>query len=78
MDHKLRAMRKFVGEVLGQLSKRFDSMYAPRRSSVDCARETVAGAVASDAPFDPRLTIADGTSGLQTAVPLNRGTEPGR
>ena len=75
-DHPLRAIRAMVDEVLTQLSRRFDTMYA-RGSSVHCAGEVVAGAVAADAVLDPQRATADGRDGLQPAVSLVCGAERG-
>ena len=74
-DHPLRAIRVMVDEVLSQLSRRFDGMYATVGPSVDCAGEVVAGADAADAVLDPQRAVADGRDGLQPAVPLVRGAE---
>jgi hypothetical protein len=53
-DHPLRAIRTMVDEVLVQLSRRLDGMYAKNGAAVDCARETVAGAVAANVVFHPQ------------------------
>src|SRR4030088_492277 len=47
-------------------------------TAVDCARETAAGAALASAENRPRGAQADGTVGLQSAVPVVRGSQYGR
>ena len=56
-DHPLRAIRAMVDVVLAQLS-RVRPHVRHGRASLDSAGETVAGAVAADAVFDPQRALA--------------------
>src|SRR5437588_5424449 len=77
-DHPLRAIRTMVDEVLTQLSRRFDGMYATVGRPSIAPEKLLRAQSAADAVLDPQRTIADGRDGLQPAVPLVRGAERGR
>jgi hypothetical protein len=62
-DHPLRAIEPGRGTYPALPAVRRD--VCPGRPAVNCAREAVAGAVATDAVLDPQRTIADGRDGLQ-------------
>ena len=69
-DHPLRAIRTMVDEVLTQLSRRFDTMYARVGRPSIAPEKLLRGSVAADAVFDPQRAFADGRDGLQLVVPL--------
>src|SRR5713226_7176014 len=46
-------------------------------SAIDCSREAAAGLVAAVAVLGAKRASVDGATGLQPAVPLVCGTEPG-
>jgi len=66
-----------VDEVLKQLSRRFDAMYAKVDASVDSAGATAASAVAADAVLDPQPLYVSSIrmyirSRLPAMIPLRR------
>src|SRR3989454_12126738 len=76
-DHPLRAIRAMVDEVLTQLSRRFDTMYA-RVGRPSIAPEKLLRAQLLQMLYcDPQRTLADGRDGLQPVVPLVCGAERG-
>lgn len=66
-DHPLRTIRATVDEVLKQLSRRFDAMYA-KVAFVDSAGTTVTGAVAAHPVLDSQRT-----EHLTPCAPTNGG-----
>ena len=77
-DHPLRAIRAMVDEVLTQLSRRFDGMYATVGRPSIPPEKLLRAQLLQMLYCDPQRTIADGRDGLQPAVPLVRGAERGR
>ena len=75
-DHPLRAIRALVDDVLRDMSREFDGLYARVGPPVDSARAAAAGAVAADLLLDSQRAAADGAARLQPAVSLVR--RPGR
>jgi transposase len=77
-DRPLRAVRAMVDEVLIQLSRRFDRMYAKvGRPSI--ALEKLLRAQLLQMLYSIRSErLLMGRDGLQPAVPLVRGAERGR
>lgn len=67
------ALQIMVDEVLTQLSRIFDTMYARVGRPSVRPEKALAGAVAASAVLDPRRAFADGRGGLQSSVPLVRG-----
>src|SRR5882724_12926852 len=74
-DHPLRTIRAMMDEVLTQLSRRFDNMYARMGRPSIAPEKAVASPVAADAVLDPQRAFADGRDGLQPSVPVVRGAE---
>ncbi len=77
-DHPLRAIRALVDDVLRDMSREFDGLYAARRAAVDSARAAAAGAAAADLLLDSQRAAADGAARLQPAVSLVRRAGDGR
>ncbi len=75
-DHPLRAIRAMVDEVLSQLSATVRHDVRRCWPAVDCAGETVAGAVAADAVHDPqRMEEMDYNLSFRWFVGLNADEE---
>jgi len=77
-DHPLRAIRAIVDEVLAQLSRRFDGMYATVGRPSIAPEKLLRAQLLQMLYCDPQRTLADRRDGWQPAVPLVGGTERGR
>lgn len=75
--HPLRRLRVLVDPVLQALSARFYPDVRSGGPPLDRPGETAAGAAAARPVQYPQRTALDGAAGLQPAVSLVCGSEPG-
>jgi len=74
-EHPLRTIRAMMDEVLTQLSRRFDNMYA-RMGRPSIALEKLVRAQLLQMLYSiQQRAFADGRDGLQPSVPVVRGAE---
>ena|ERR1700730_6539015 len=69
-DHPLRSLRAMTDEALQQLAPRFNHLYAKTGRPSICAGEVVASAPAASIVLGAKRADVDGTTQLQSAVPL--------
>ena len=74
-DHPLRVVRVMVDEVLKQLSRRFDAMYAKVGRPSIPPEQLLRAQLLQMLYSIRRRAVVDGRDGLQPAVPLVRGAE---